>query len=469
MTNKTVKHPPVHIIGGGLAGVEAAFSLASSGIAVTLFEMRPERLTGAHRSGSLGELVCSNSLRSDKPEHAVGLLKREMSLLHSLVMECARRHAVAAGGALAVDRELFSSALTTCLEEHPLITVKRKRVDALNPEVLNIIATGPLTEERFLKNLQHHIGKESLYFYDAIAPIVDADSIDEEHSFVADRYGKTGEGDYLNLPMNRQEYEAFVQALISAEKVPVHDCEKERFFEGCLPIEVVAERGVETLRFGTLKPVGLPDKNGEIPYAVMQLRKENKEGTAYNLVGCQTRMKPSEQKRVFSLIPGLKHADFFRFGYMHRNSFICSPRVLNGDFSFKKEMLFPSALFGGEKPRLPVYLCGQLSGVEGYVESAASGLITALQCKRFLKGLPPFVFPDTTAMGALSRHITGVGIPEEKWEKRYQPSNINYAHFPPALNEKGKRIRKKREKQAVYSGRALETMQRLIAQNAFER
>ncbi|MBF0276089.1 MAG: methylenetetrahydrofolate--tRNA-(uracil(54)-C(5))-methyltransferase (FADH(2)-oxidizing) TrmFO, partial [Nitrospinae bacterium] len=317
----------INIIGAGLAGSETAYQIAQRGIKVNLYEMRPEFQTEVHKTAHFAELVCSNSFRSSKVENAVGLLKKEMEIVGSLIMEVAYKTRVPAGNALSVNRELFSSLITKTLKEHENITVVKQKVATLDKNAINIIATGPVTDNEFAEKIQSMTGENSLYFYDAIAPVIDADSVDYNCAFFADRYADNvdGEADYLNIPMNKETYETFVRELINSEKTPSRDFEKELFFEACLPIETIASRGMETLRFGTMKPVGLKDSEGKEHHAVIQLRKENKEGTAFNLVGCQTRMKISEQKRVFSLIPALRNAEFLKLGSMHRNTYINAP------------------------------------------------------------------------------------------------------------------------------------------------
>lgn len=368
--------------------------------------------------------------------------------MDSLIIQCAKATAVPAGNSLSVNRAEFGKLVTEKIEETANITVVRKKVEELDPEALNIIATGPVTEEGFAQKILSLIGENSLYFYDAIAPILDADSIDYDIAFWADRYQEEDSeevGDYLNIPFDRETYEAFVESLINAEKIPTKDFEKEKFFEACLPIEVVASRGIKTLAFGILKPIGLHDKDGNKFHAVMQLRKENKEGTALNMVGCQTRMKYGEQKRVFSMIPALRNAEFFRYGSMHRNTFLNAPQVLKSDFSLKKELLEePSEMFGGKTASEKLYFAGQITGVEGYIESAASGLLVGLNVVNLLEDKEPVSFPRITALGALNSHI-GSEL------KRYQPSNVNYSMVEPLE----KRIRNKQEKQKALSDRSL--------------
>ncbi len=427
----------VTIIGGGLAGSEAAWQLACRGVPVKLYEMRPKKLTPAHKTGKLAELVCSNSLRSKEITSAVGLLKEELRRLLSLIMEAALASEVPAGKALAVDRELFASYVTEKIATHPLIEVINEEVISIPSEGIVIVATGPLTSEALAEDLKRYTGEEFFHFYDAIAPIIYAESINWDKVFKADRYSE-GEGAYINCPMTKEEYERFIDALLAAEKVPFKDFEKPKYFEGCLPIEVMAERGRETLRFGPMKPVGLKDpRTGKEPYAVVQLRAENKEGTLYNLVGFQTKLKYKEQERVFRMIPGLEQAEFARFGSVHRNSFVCAPKVLTKTLQLKKE------------PR--IFLAGQLSGVEGYVESTAMGLLAGLNAGRLAREMKLVVPPRTTAHGALVHYIT------EADPKHFQPMNINWGLFPP-LDLPGK-VRKKMPKRERY---------KLMAERAFK-
>lgn len=431
---------PIHVIGGGLAGCECAYQLATRGLPVVLWEMRPRRPTAAHQTGDLAELVCSNSLRSDDPFHAAGLLKREMEAFGSLIVSAARRSAVPAGSALAVDRERFAAAITSALDTHPNIELRREEVTALPPGEA-VIATGPLTSEAMANCLQEVLGSEHLYFYDAIAPIVDTESLDMSRLFWASRYDKGG-ADYLNAAMTREEYATFYDALVNAEVLPLHDFEQGLFFEGCLPIEELARRGVDTLRYGSMKPVGLRTPDGEQPWAVVQLRQENLAKSHLNLVGFQSRMKWGDQKRVLRLIPGLENAKFVRLGQIHRNTFINSPIHLDPWYRIKT------------RPRLR--LAGQITGVEGYLESAATGLLIGLYLtlehraragepgREAATGTPlPQPLPATTALGSLARHLT------ESNPKRFQPANVNYGLFEPLA------IRaKKRERRAAYAQRA---------------
>ena len=419
---------PVHVVGGGLAGSECAYQLAERGVEVHLWEMRPERSTPAHKTGDLAELVCSNSLRSDDPLHAAGLLKREMEAFDSLVIGAARRAAVPAGSALAVDRDAFAAEVTGRLADHPRVHLERAEATQI-PEGDVVLATGPLTSEAMTTALQDLLGGEYLYFYDAIAPIVEAESLDMSRLFWASRYGKGGGADYLNAAMSEEQYLAFYQAVIDAEVLPLHDFEKNLFFEGCLPIEEVARRGVATLCFGAMKPVGLTPPDGSRPHAVVQLRQENLAKSHFNLVGFQSRMKWGDQKRVLRMIPGLENAEFVRLGQIHRNTFINAPRHLDPFYRVK------------EAPR--VRLAGQITGVEGYLESAATGLAIALYLSLERQGKTPRPFPPTTALGALARHLT------EGDAKNFQPANINYGLFTPL----GRKI-KKRERRGFYAERA---------------
>jgi len=416
------------VIGGGLAGCECALALARAGNPVTLFEMKPERLSPAHVSPDLAELVCSNSLRSDDPDSAIGLLKREMESLGSIVIEAARATAVPAGKALAVDRELFAAYVTKAVENEPNVTVVRREIASLDdPELAAsdkvVVAAGPLASEELSASLAQAIGAGSLYFYDAIAPIIFAHSIDRDKVFSQSRW-EEGEGDYLNCPMEKDEYTAFHQALLDGEKVQPREFEKEIHFEGCMPVEALAERGFKTLVFGPLKPVGLTDpKTGRRPYAVIQLRPENAECSTYNLVGFQTKLKYPEQERIFRMIPGLEKAEFARLGSIHRNTYVDAPKVLTEELELKA--------------RPGVYLAGQITGVEGYVESAACGLWLGLH---LAKGLT--APPGETALGALLAHL-------RRPVKKFQPSNVNYG-LTPELTERAKKDSRK----ALYAARA---------------
>ena len=430
----------VLVIGGGLAGSEAAYYLASRGIKTTLIEMKPKKFTPAHESENYGELVCSNSLKSnDVYANACGLLKEEMRKLGSMIIQAADATKVPAGAALAVDREKFSAYITEKLKTCPNLTLVSEEVTKL-PEIEKdgdryaIIATGPLTADALAQDILAKFG--GLHFYDASAPIVSADSVDMSCAFTGDRYGK-GTGDYINCPMNKEEYYAFVDELLAAEKAELHEFEKREIFEGCMPVEIMASRGKDTLRFGTLKPVGLADEDGKRPYAVLQLRKENEAGTTYNLVGFQTNLKFPEQKRVFSMIPALKNAEFLRYGVMHRNTYIQSPDVLNRDFSVKNNR--------------KVFFAGQITGVEGYVESAASGLLAAIQIADEILKRPTHVFDERTICGALQTHISTP-------TKDFQPMNANFGILAPMPT----RIRDKKERYHALAQRALDAIDEML-------
>jgi methylenetetrahydrofolate--tRNA-(uracil-5-)-methyltransferase len=427
------------IVGAGLAGAEAAWQAAKRGVRVQLWEMRPQKMTPAHQTGLFGELVCSNSFRSRSLENAVGLLKEEMRLLDSLVMQCALNNQVPAGGALAVDRLSFAREITDILTSHPLIEVKLGEVREIPQGFPVIIATGPLTAGSLADRISALLGQEYFYFYDAAAPIITADSIDRSIVFLASRYQK-GEAAYLNCPLNRDQYEEFYEALITAERHPLQDFEREAYFEGCMPVEVLAQRGKDTLRFGPLKPVGLIDPStGKEAYAVVQLRKDNKEGTLYNLVGFQTNLKWGEQKRVFRLIPGLGRAEFARYGVMHRNSYLNSPALLSKTNQFRNNPF--------------IFFAGQITGVEGYVESAASGLVAGLNAVRYIQGVGQLEFPVETAIGAL-HHYIAEGTPAET----FQPMNINFGLLPPLKQ----RIRKKRERNMLLAERSIRVLESFI-------
>lgn len=423
---------PITVIGAGLAGSECAYQLARLGHRVVLREQKPERRSPAHQSPHFAELVCSNSLRSDNPESAIGLLHAELRRVGSLILGAADRQRVPAGDALAVDRELFSADIHEKLKTHPNVTIVPGEVTEV-PEGLVVFATGPLTSQALTDALAPRLGQK-LYFYDAIAPIVLDESIDHSIAFRQSRYGKGGGDDYLNLPLSKDEYTRFVAELNAGAKVQPHDFEEPKYFEGCLPIEVMAARGEETLAFGPMKPVGLRDpRTGLQPHAVVQLRMEDRAGTAWNLVGFQTRLTWPEQKRIFGLIPGLGSAEWVRMGQIHRNTFLDSPRLLSPDLSLKHE----SRLF----------FAGQITGVEGYVESTACGYLTALSLHARLSGTPFVPPPATTALGALYRHVTGEAHPEGY---RYQPTNVVFALFPPLEGRM-----KKAEKRVQYSARAV--------------
>ena len=427
------------IVGAGLAGVEAAYYAAESGAKVALYEMRPHKQTPAHKTANFAELVCSNSLRGAGFENAVGVLKEEMRRLNSIVMQAADAVKVPAGGALAVDREGFSKFITEKIENHPNITVIREEIEQipLKDDAVTIIATGPLTEGALYDNILKITGEESLYFYDAAAPIVTLESIDMTKAYRASRYNKGGGGDYINCPMTKEEYLAFWNALTTAELVPAKSFEKEKFFEGCMPVEVMAMRGEDTLLFGPLKPVGLENpETGERPYAVVQLRQDNAEGTLYNIVGFQTHLTWPEQRRVFGMIPGLERAEFMRYGVMHRNTFLNAPRLMESTMRLR-----------GYKN---LFFAGQMTGVEGYVESAASGIVAGVNAARTVNGKEPISFPVTTAHGALINYI----VTSEA--KHFQPMNVNFGLFPPLEHS----IRDKKERKKAFAKRALEDIER---------
>ncbi|NOK34074.1 methylenetetrahydrofolate--tRNA-(uracil(54)-C(5))-methyltransferase (FADH(2)-oxidizing) TrmFO [Corallococcus exercitus] len=428
-----VKQQRVTVIGGGLAGTECAYQLARRGVPVVLREMKPHKRSPAHKSDTLAELVCSNSLRSDNPESAIGLLHAELRALGSLVLSSADLHRVPAGDALAVEREGFSREITTRLVSGAGVELVGGEVERLPEDGVVVVATGPLTSEALTADLERHVGTK-LYFYDSIAPILSGDSIDLDIAFRQSRYGKGGGDDYLNLPMTKDEYYRFVSEVKAGQKVVPHSFEEPKYFEGCLPIEVMAERGDDTLAFGPMKPVGLKDpRTGTDPYAVVQLRMEDRAGTAWNMVGFQTRLTWGEQKRIFSTcIPGLQNAEFLRMGQIHRNTFIDSPRLLAEDLSLKTERR--------------VFFAGQVTGVEGYVESAACGYMVALAVHARLTGTPFVPPPATTALGSLYRHLTGEAHPPDH---PHQPTNVIYGLFPPLSGRM-----KKADKRAAYSARA---------------
>lgn len=419
----------VNVIGGGLAGAEASLKLLDEEFAVRMFEMRPKRATGAHTGDRIAELVCSNSLKSVSPETASGLLKDELAILKSRLLEIAKRCAVPSGSALAVDREKFSTEVEKELFAHPNFTLVREEVVAIDETIPTIIATGPLTSPDFADYIAGLTGESRLFFYDAIAPIVAFDSIDMSKAYFGGRYGKGGE-DYLNLPMQREEYDVFYDALVSAQTATLHDFDRRELFDGCMPIEIMAKRGSDTMRYGPLRPVGLRNpETGESAYAVVQLRKENSAGDCYNLVGFQTNLTYGEQKRVFSLIPALHDAEFLRYGTMHRNTYVKSPEVLTDRFRLKNS-------------DVPVYIAGQLSGVEGYVESIASGLIAADTLVRELRNQPKLALPATTICGALTRYISS--CPGD-----FQPMNANFGLLPELKNVH------KKERKLAYHDRAI--------------
>ena len=430
----------INVIGAGLAGCEAAMQIAKRGYEVHLYEMKPKKKTPAHKSDLFGELVCSNSLKAKRLESAAGLLKEEMRVLGSFLMECADKCAVPAGGALAVDREIFAQLVTNGINNEPNIKVKSEELTEIPDDAITIVATGPLTSDGLAKDIEKHFGG-SLSFFDAAAPIVTAESVDMEYAFTASRYDRGGDDDYINCPMNKEEYENFYSELVSAERAPLHDFDvnNPKVYEGCMPVEVMAQRGEGTLRFGPMKPVGLVNpKTGHRPWAVLQLRKENSAGTMYNLVGFQTNLKFPEQKRVFSLIPALHKADFVRYGVMHRNTFICSPKILNSDFSVK------------ENNRL--FFAGQITGVEGYMESASAGIMAGINACRVLEGKSTLTLPNDTMIGALSLYISDPTV------KKFQPMGANFGVLPELEN----RPRDKKERGAAYSQRALDSLNKYL-------
>ena len=428
----------VSVIGAGLAGSEAAWQLASRGIPVTLREMKPQKRSPAHHTDDFAELVCSNSLRSDELSNAVGLLKEELRRSGSLILACADAHRVEAGGALAVDRRGFSAAVTEKLRSHPLIEVVEGEVDRVPEEGQVILASGPLTSDALAADIHRFLGgEEYLSFFDAAAPLVSFESVDMERAWFASRYDK-GSADYINCALSQEEYEVFWQALTTAQEAEVHGFEDKSVFEGCMPVEVMARRGRDTLRYGPLKPKGLKDPaTGAEPYAVVQLRRDNAQGSVYNLVGFQTHLKFPEQKRVFSMIPALEHAEFLRYGVMHRNTYLNSPKLLDRYYRVRS---CPRVMFAG-----------QITGVEGYVESTASGFLCAVELAHRLLGQPPVDFPGLTALGALALYISNESVTD------FQPMNINFGLIPPLDH----RVKGKREKNAQISQRALEALESL--------
>ena len=428
----------VKVIGAGLAGSEAAWQLANRGIPVELVEMKPVKMTPAHHSENFAELVCSNSLRGDRLENAVGLLKEELRRCGSLIMECAEATRVEAGGCLAVDRDGFSAMVTNKIKTHPNIRITAEEVTQV-PEGPVIIATGPLTSDALSRAIGDYFGTEYLHFFDAAAPLVTAESVDMEQAWWQSRYDR-GTPDYVNCAMDREQYEAFIRELVSAEEAPVHGFEDKNVFEGCMPVEVMARRGPDTLRFGPLKPVGLRDpKTGKEPYAVVQLRQDNAAKSVYNLVGFQTHLKFGEQKRVFSMIPALRNAEFVRYGVMHQNTFLQSPRLLDRYYADRRNPL--------------VAFAGQMTGVEGYVESAASGFLAAVAMAAKVQGKPLPDFPRTTAIGALGLYISDESI------ENFQPMNVNFSIISPLEQ----RIRKKAEKNLAIANRSLAVIDALVA------
>lgn len=407
--------PHINVYGAGLAGCEAAWQAAQMGVEVTLYEMKPEKYTPAHHYQGFAELVCSNSLRSDRLSNAVGLLKEELTRMGSLIMEAARATQVAAGSALAVDREKFSDYITEKIRNHPLITVVGREVDSIPEDGITVVATGPLTSDPMAEYIKDKYAGEGLHFFDAVAPIVDASTINYDIAFFASRYNK-GDADYINCPMTREQYDTFYQALITAEEATLKDFDKNlqkelKVFEGCMPVEVMAKRGYDTLRFGPLKPVGLTDaRTGKESYAVIQLRRENDEGTMYNLVGFQTHLTFPEQKRVFRLIPGLENAEFLRFGVMHRNTYLPSPDLLDADYTLRQNH--------------NISFAGQMTGVEGYIESTGSGFVAGLNAARRALGKESVIFPETTVIGAMAHYISHGGIGD------FVPMNANFGLLP---------------------------------------
>ncbi|CAG9607426.1 FADH(2)-oxidizing methylenetetrahydrofolate--tRNA-(uracil(54)-C(5))-methyltransferase TrmFO [Pseudoneobacillus rhizosphaerae] len=427
----------VNVIGAGLAGSEAAWQIAKRGINVNLYEMRPVKQTPAHHTDKFAELVCSNSLRANTLTNAVGVLKEEMRKLDSVIIRSADACAVPAGGALAVDRHEFAALVTERVKNHPNVTVINEEVKEI-PEGPTIIATGPLTSEALSSSLRNITGEDYLYFYDAAAPIIEKDSINMDKVYLKSRYDK-GEAAYLNCPMSEEEFNRFYEALIAAETVPLKEFEKEIFFEGCMPIEVMASRGKKTMLFGPMKPVGLEDpRTGRRPYAVVQLRQDDAAGTLYNIVGFQTHLKWGPQKEVLQLIPGLENAEIVRYGVMHRNTFINSPKVLNATYQFRE--------------RHDLFFAGQMTGVEGYVESAASGLVAGINAARLVEGKDTLEFPHETAIGSMARYITTTNA------KNFQPMNANFGLF----TELPEKIRGKQERNEQHANRALETIQNFV-------
>ncbi|MEH6889948.1 FADH(2)-oxidizing methylenetetrahydrofolate--tRNA-(uracil(54)-C(5))-methyltransferase TrmFO [Bacillus sp. JJ864] len=427
----------VNVIGAGLAGSEAAYQIAKRGVQVRLYEMRPVKQTPAHHTDKFAELVCSNSLRANTLTNAVGVIKEEMRRMDSVIIRAADECSVPAGGALAVDRHEFAAKVTEYVKNHPNVTVMNEESTEI-PEGPTVIATGPLTSSSLAAQLKELTGEDYFYFYDAAAPIVEKDSIDMEKVYLKSRYDK-GEAAYLNCPMTEEEFNRFYDALIAAETVPLKEFEKEIFFEGCMPVEVMASRGRQTLLFGPMKPVGLEDpKTGKTPYAVVQLRQDDAAGTLYNIVGFQTHLKWGPQKEVLQLIPGLENAEIVRYGVMHRNTFINSPKLLRPTYQYKN--------------RDDLFFAGQMTGVEGYVESAASGLLAGINVARLVKGEEPVVLPAVTAMGSMANYITTTNA------KNFQPMNANFGLFAPLE----KKIKKKQERNEAYANRALETIQNFV-------
>lgn len=447
--NESAKSPLVRVIGAGLAGCEAAWQAANAGTFVELYEMKPQKYSPAHHSPSFAELVCSNSLRSDDPNNAVGLLKAELSALGSLIMEAAAATRVPAGSALAVDRVRFSAYVTDKIRSHPRITVHEEELHTLPDDGITVVASGPLTSDDLAASIASRFGGDQLYFYDAAAPIVDASSVDTQIAFFASRYGKGDASDYLNCPMNKMEYEAFYQALLHAETAELKafdaDLQKDlKVFEGCMPVEVMAQRGPDTLRYGPMKPVGLPLPGGGEAYAVVQLRRENREGTMYNLVGFQTHLTFPEQRRVFRMIPGLGNAEFFRYGVMHRNTYLRSPGLLTPEYALREDRR--------------LFFAGQMTGVEGYVESASSGYVAGVNAARTAKGLTPLDFPKTTEIGALAHYVS------ESCAKDFQPMNANFGVIEPlSVRVKGG----KAARNQIYAERSLAAIAVLLSERGY--
>lgn len=427
----------IDVVGGGLAGSEAAYQLLKRGVEVVMYELRGAGNTPCHKTDNLAELVCSNSLKSEAEDTASGLLKAELDLLDCMLLRCARECRVPAGGALAVDREKFSEKVEETLTSFENFRLVRKEVTSLDFEYPTVIASGPLTSDALANAIAQRLGADYLGFYDAVAPIVDAESVDMDSAFFATRYDKGDPTDYLNCPLNKEEYEAFVKELVNAKVATLHEFDKREIFEACMPVEVMAKRGDDTLRYGPMRPVGIRDKEGKRPYAVVQLRKENAHGTAYNLVGFQTNLTFGEQKRVFGMIPALKNAEFLRYGVMHRNTFLCAPKLLTAGFLLKEDGKTAFA--------------GQMTGVEGYVESIASGLIAALNIYAEATGEEEIVFPATTICGQLQRHVSTDN-------ENYQPMNANFGILPPA----GEKIRDKKMRKVAYFNRGIQDMKRFL-------
>lgn len=430
----------INVIGAGLAGCEAAYQIAKRGIEVKLYDMKPQKKSPAHKSDLFAELVCSNSFKADRVSSAAGLLKAEMRLFDSLLLKAADASRVPAGGALAVDRDLFSEYVTDSLNNNDRIEFISGEITDIPEDEITVIATGPLTSDALAKSVYSRFGS-SLSFFDAAAPIVAFDSIDMEHAFFESRYGKGDGTDYLNCPMNKEQYDVFYDALVNAERAPVHDFDVRdpKVYEGCMPIEVMAQRGYDTIRFGPMKPVGLTDpKTGHRPWAVLQLRKENASGSMFNLVGFQTNLRFSEQKRVFGLIPALKNAEYVRYGVMHRNTFLNSPEVLNSDFSTKDNKR--------------VFFAGQITGVEGYMESASSGIIAGINAARRYIGQDSLLLPDTTLIGCLSKYVSDATVID------FQPMGANFGIIPELEN----RPRNKQERGQAYADRALKDLKNYL-------